>query len=398
MFEHAAAAQGQSRHDLVRAVSAARAWRECRCRAWRRAAASGGGTGQPAGPILAGTPALSGAAFAARFSRRPRSWLHTGERTGPCAGRRPAGALPFFRARRAGRSRAAVRLWRLAAAARRASRPRCFAWACACMPAKARRPITAEAVSWFRAAARKQVAEAMFLLGQCTTFGFGVTPDPEVGSGLVSARGGARQPRGRVRTGRSPCGRRGHLPRDLDEAVKWWRQRPRRGMRGRNSSSAIVTAGARAWKRTRVWRWPGTGARRKVAKPRRTSGSANAVSMARAWRPIRWRRGALSGCRRSRRSARPGRIGPLPAVRHRRADRYGTWRGRHCKQAAENGWQPALGRTRTLLVRRRRTAFPWSRRGHDAARARLCYRKAGELGHRRAAYMLAECLRHGHGR
>lgn len=70
------------------------------------------------------------------------------------------------------------------------------------------------------------------------------------------------------------------------------------------------------------------------------------------------------------------------------------------KQAAEAGWQAALEELERYWFAAGERYF----HGHgaltevaDVALARQCYRKAGELGHRRAAYMLAECLRHGLG-
>ena len=65
---------------------------------------------------------------------------------------------------------------------------------------------------------------------------------------------------------------------------------------------------------------------------------------------------------------------------------------------AEEGWQAALDELERYWFAAGERLF----HGQGAVgvpihleRARLCYRKAGELGHRRAAFMLAECLRHG---
>ena len=66
-------------------------------------------------------------------------------------------------------------------------------------------------------------------------------------------------------------------------------------------------------------------------------------------------------------------------------------------QATELGWQPALDELERYWFAEGERHFHGRGAVADAARARQCYRKAGELGHRRAAYMLAECLRHGYG-
>jgi TPR repeat protein len=66
-------------------------------------------------------------------------------------------------------------------------------------------------------------------------------------------------------------------------------------------------------------------------------------------------------------------------------------------RATEAGWQPALDELERYWFAEGERLFHGHGAVADAARARLCYRKAGELGHRRAAYMLAECLRHGLG-
>jgi TPR repeat protein len=67
------------------------------------------------------------------------------------------------------------------------------------------------------------------------------------------------------------------------------------------------------------------------------------------------------------------------------------------KQAAEGGWRPALDELERYWFAEGERHFHGHGLVADAAKARHCYRRAGELGHRRAAYMLAECLRHGLG-
>ncbi len=65
------------------------------------------------------------------------------------------------------------------------------------------------------------------------------------------------------------------------------------------------------------------------------------------------------------------------------------------RSAAEAGWASALGEIeRYWFARGERLLNSGSARLEDAVN---CYRKAAELGHRRAALMLAECLRHGVG-
>lgn len=80
-----------------------------------------------------------------------------------------------------------------------------------------------------RAAARKRVAAAMFLLGQCTTFGFGVTPDPELGLAWYrrAAERGSRE--AEFELGEASAAGRAHQPRDMAEAVRWWRAAARQG-------------------------------------------------------------------------------------------------------------------------------------------------------------------------
>jgi hypothetical protein len=68
------------------------------------------------------------------------------------------------------------------------------------------------------------------------------------------------------------------------------------------------------------------------------------------------------------------------------------------RAAAEGGWTSALGELERYWYSRGEKLL--GRAGADsetAAEAVRCYRKAAELGHRRGALMLAECLRHGIG-
>jgi len=67
------------------------------------------------------------------------------------------------------------------------------------------------------------------------------------------------------------------------------------------------------------------------------------------------------------------------------------------RAAGESGWQQALGELERYYYSRAERLLNGDGVAGDASQAVAYYRKAGELGHRRAAFMLGECYRHGIG-
>ncbi|HWT53870.1 MAG TPA: SEL1-like repeat protein, partial [Rhodocyclaceae bacterium] len=67
------------------------------------------------------------------------------------------------------------------------------------------------------------------------------------------------------------------------------------------------------------------------------------------------------------------------------------------RMAAEGGWQPALGELERYWFAQAEAALSGPEGLRDAETAAVLYRKAGELGHRRACLMLGQCYRHGVG-
>ena len=257
----------------------------------------------------------------------------------------------------------------------------------------------AEAATHFRAAARKGLAGAMFLLGQCHTFGVGVTRDPE--AGLAWYRRAAEQGSRDAEFEMGECHAQGVglAGRDLEEALRWWRAAARRG----HARARIKIAHAYRW----------------------GDGVAENKALALAW----YRRAAEQGDISARvwlgecyEHGEGVRADSIAAQTHYRAaaaagDTHGQAEYGRClllgvggeaqpalgeallRKAADAGWLQALG----VLERH------WFAQGDALLRAasssddqRLveavkCFRGAAELGHGRAAFMLAECLRHGTG-
>ncbi|MBU3908452.1 MAG: sel1 repeat family protein [Gammaproteobacteria bacterium] len=292
----------------------------------------------------------------------------------------------------------AVRLWRVAALDDVA--PAMFSLGLCLYAGEGTAVNHAEAVTWFRAAARKRVAGAMFLLGQCTTFGFGVTPDPAVGLAWYrrAAERGNRE--AEFELAEAYAAGRAHLERDLEEAVRWWRAAARQGhARAQLKLGHCYRWGegieenkrlALAWYRraadggevaAHVWLGEchehGEGALKLSADPAVARQHYHAAAVA----------GEPHGLAELGRCQLYGIGGQVDVARGEAA----------LKQAAEDGWQPALDELERYWFAEGERYFHGHGAVADAARARLCYRKAGELGHRRAAYMLAECLRHGLG-
>jgi hypothetical protein len=67
------------------------------------------------------------------------------------------------------------------------------------------------------------------------------------------------------------------------------------------------------------------------------------------------------------------------------------------RAAAEAGWKPALGELERYWYERAEAFMHGEGLAPDAEKAVVLYRKAGELGHRRAALMLGHCHRYGWG-
>jgi len=67
------------------------------------------------------------------------------------------------------------------------------------------------------------------------------------------------------------------------------------------------------------------------------------------------------------------------------------------RSAAEAGWKPALGELERYWFARAEAFMQGDGVPADMEKAAVLYRKAGELGHRRAAFKLGECYRYGWG-
>lgn len=296
--------------------------------------------------------------------------------------------------------REALRLWRAAAAGGDAQAMYCVGM---CLYAgEGGAPDGAEAMSWLRAAARQQVAGAMFLLGQCYVFGVGVTRDIQTGLGWYrrAAEQGNRE--AEYELGEWHAFGRGGLAQDMAEAIRWYRRAARQGH-------------AQAQRKLGHCYRNGDGVTENKAQAlvwyRRAAAGGDAT--ARVWLGECYEQGegvardAVAAAQHYRVAAQAD--DPHGMAEYGRCLLHGIGMAadfaqaeRFLRAAAEAGWQPALGELERYCYFRagqllRESADGGAAAASCAAEAVSCYRKAGELGHRQAAFMLGECYRHGHG-
>jgi TPR repeat protein len=287
----------------------------------------------------------------------------------------------------------AARLWRLAAEAGVATAM--FAHGLCLYSGEGVAVDQGEAIVRFRAAAEQGVSGAMFMLGQCHVFGAGVPIDRAAGIEWYrrAAEAGSRE--AAYELGEIHASGRDGRRLDLHEALRWWRHAGRLG----HARASLKIA--------HCYRWG--------------DAVAEDPALALAW----YRRAASAGDIHANvwlgecLEFGMGVVAdPAAAIDHYRSaagagDPHGLAELGRCllhgigvsadpaqgeamlRSAAEAGWSSAFGELeRYWFARGERLFNCGSVRVEEAVH---CYRKAAELGHRRAALMLAECLRHGVG-
>ena len=292
----------------------------------------------------------------------------------------------------------ALRLWRLAAEQGDAQAMYCVGM---CLYAGEGAPQDGlEAVRWLRAAARQQMAGAMFLLGQCYVFGVGVRQDLQAGLGWYrrAAEQGNREAEYELAEWHAFA--RAGLPLDMTTAIHWYRRAARQGHAAaqRKLGHCYRNGDGLTENKTQALRWY-----------RRAADAGDAP--AQVWLGECCEQGegmavdAAAAARYYQLAAEAQH--PHGMAEYGRCLLHGIgvtadfalaehW----LRAAAEAGWQPALGELERYCFFRAEQLLHESVAQQDAEKARAAannYRKAGELGHKRAAFMLAECYRHGHG-
>lgn len=255
----------------------------------------------------------------------------------------------------------------------------------------------ADAVRYFRAAARKSQAGAMFLLGQCYTFGHGVTQDAETGMGWYrrAATLGSREAEFEL----GECFAHGVAgATDLSSALQWWRVAARHG-HGR----AQIKVG-------HCYRW-GDGVRQNKATAlgwyqRALAGGevgaavwigecleqGEGVPQDYAAAAAMYRRAATAG--EPHGMAELGRC-LLHGVGVRSHRGHGE---KWLRKAAELGWDTALGELQRYWFDRAEALMAANQADASGVReAASLYLRAAELGHSPAALRYAQCLRAGRG-
>jgi TPR repeat protein len=244
----------------------------------------------------------------------------------------------------------------------------------------------------------------MFLLGQCYTFGYGVTRDPEAGLGWYrrAAERGSRE--AEFELGECMAYGLGSGGRDLVEALRWWRAAARRG-HGR----ARVKIG-------HCYRWgDGVAEDKALAVAWYRRALKGGESMAEVWLGECYEAGegvrcdpvvALAHFRAAANAGDPHGMAELGrCLLHGNGQRADTKRGEYwLLRAAEHGWPAALGELqRHWFERAEQLMRAWSgaESGPESARQRAqiagLYRQAAEKGHLQAALRYAVCLRDGWG-
>lgn len=292
---------------------------------------------------------------------------------------------------------AACRLWREAAAGGVASASYSLGMCLYGGVAAVAEPRSA--IVHFRAAADGGVAAAMFLLGQCATFGVGMARDPEAGLDWYrrAAEGGSRE--AEFELGECLAYGVGSGGRDLVAALRWWK-------------AAAANGHVRAHlKIGHACRW-GDG----VAEDKRAAlgwyRRAAELGDASAWVWLgecheRGEGGEVDPAAARDAYARAAAAGDAHGMaEHGRCLLHGIGgaaapeRGEALLLAAQGaGWQQARGELERFWFGR---AMALLRAAGDAGDPGLklavaCLRRAATSGHRRAAFMLGECLRHGTG-
>ncbi len=256
----------------------------------------------------------------------------------------------------------------------------------------------AEAATWFRAAARKRITGAMFLLGQCHVFGLGVTRDLQTGLGWYRRAAEMGNREAEFELAEWYAFGRGGLLLDMPEAIRWYRRAARQGHAQaqrklghcyRNGDGiAENKALAVAWYRraaeagdltARIWLGECCEQGEGVAR--------DLVAAAGHYR-VAAEAGSPHGMAELGRCYLRG-LGVVASLRQGE---------QLLRAAAESGWVFALGELERYYFSRAEQDMQAATESPDRlAAAVVFYRKAGELGHRRAAYMLASCYRYGHG-
>lgn len=307
----------------------------------------------------------------------------------------------------------AVRLWREAAQLKVASAR--FSLALCLYSGDGVTRDRSEAIPWFEAAAEQQVVGAAFMLGQCYMFGFGVPVDTrkavawyrraaehghreaqfELAEALAAGRSD-RSNAGECKVGecRADAAPDDATP-DLAEALRWWR------------AAARQDHGRACLKIAHCHRW-GDGVPEN--KPLALAWYRRAAKLGEVSAEV-WLGECLElgeGCPEDVQGA---------AAHYRCAadagDAHGQAEFGRCllhgigvardavaaelqlRAAAEGGWTSALGELERYWFAEGERLMQAA--AGDPIRALACYRKAADLGHRRAAYALAECLRYGIG-
>ena len=251
-----------------------------------------------------------------------------------------------------------------------------------------------EATVWLRAAARKQVAGAMFLLGQCHVFGIGVTRDIQAGLGWYrrAAEQGNRE--AQFELGEWHAFGRGGLTLDMPEAIRWYRLAARQGhtQAQRKLGHCYRNGDGVSENKTRAIAWY-----------RRAAEGGDAT--AQVWLGECYEQGegvaahpetAAAYYRAAAGSGHPHGLAEWGRCHlHGMGTAADLVRGEQLlRAAAEAGWEPALGELERYCFSRAESLSVAAENSSEVAAERaLFYRKAGELGHRRAAFRLAECYR-----
>jgi TPR repeat protein len=238
----------------------------------------------------------------------------------------------------------------------------------------------------------------MFMLGQCHMFGLGVPADMKTGTNWYTSAADQGSREAAFELGEvHAAGRTGHGV-DLVEALRWWRVAARR----EHARACLKVAHCYRWgdavmqDKQLAFAWYG-----------RAAAAGNI--QAHVWLGECYEHGdgaeadAAKAVEHYRKAANGGDAHALAELGRCILHGIGTRADPACgdvilRAAAEGGWTPALGELERYWFSRGEKLF--GRAGVDpetAAEAVRCYRKAAELGHRRGALMLAECLRHGVG-
>ncbi len=258
-----------------------------------------------------------------------------------------------------------------------------------------------EATVWLHAAARKQVTGAMFLLGQCYVFGKGVERDTQIGLGWYrrAAESGNRE--AQFELGEWCAFGREGLTIDMPEAIRWYRLAARQEHLQAQRKLGHCYRNGDGVSENKV---------QAVAWYRRAAEGGDVA--ARIWLGECYEHGegvaadAVLAVEHYRKAAEEGH--PHGWAELGRCALHGIGMAMDVAQgerwlriAVEAGWEAALGELERYCFFRAESLFEQAEASSDAValekEAAIYYRKAGELGHRRAALRMAECYRQGKG-